>query len=304
MSVTRNRCIFFAIMSSTLSSVATLFKVQGVEHVAPLLGASVGVLFAGLISFPYLAFRRQLPTFSQLWAVRSPLIKLIIARPIISNILFTVGLTMKTGVKAVFLTKMEPYLVIFWVWVLDGKRPSGRHLNLLLVHILGAILLSVGDFTTISSAQWGDAIIFTAVITAGLSYRYAPRVTAVLTPTQTAAVTETAGGLLTLPIALAMCSVALGPEQREGWMYLAVHSVLFYVLAVPLLYASLGGIEGWHSSALRATGPLTAVPIAYFFFGERLSSVQLLGGLVVLTTSALVSRPARKRAEDAEPAPA
>lgn len=304
MSVTRNRCIVFAILSSTLSSVATLFKVQGVEHVPPILGASVGVLFAGLISFPYLALRGQLPSFAQLWGVRSPLIKLIIARPVISNILFTIGLTMTTGVKAVFLTKMEPYLVIFWVWVLDGKRPSGRHLNLLLIHIFGAILLSVGDFSTLSAAQWGDAIIFVAVITSGLSYRFAPRVTAVLTPTQTAAVTETAGGLLTLPLALALCSISFGPAEREGWMYLAFHSVLFYVLAVPLLYASLGGIEGWHSSALRATGPLTAVPIAYFFFGEQLSPVQLFGGLIVLMTSALVSRPARKRAADAEPAPA
>ncbi len=77
--------------------------------------------------------------------VRTPLLKIVLCRAIISNLVFTVGLAYTTGVEAVFLTKMEPYLVIFWSWVLDHKRPSGNHLALLLVHVFGAILLAVGD---------------------------------------------------------------------------------------------------------------------------------------------------------------
>jgi drug/metabolite transporter (DMT)-like permease len=57
-----------------------------------------------------------------------------------------------------------------------------------------------------------------------------------------------------------------------------------------LLYASLNGIEGWLSSALRATGPVIATPIAFLFFGETLTPIQIFGALVVIITSVLISR--------------
>jgi drug/metabolite transporter (DMT)-like permease len=190
---------------------------------------------------------------------------------------------------------MEPYLVIFWVWILDGKRPSRKHLMLLVVHIFGAILLSAGGDIEKSliapvNGQLGDLLIAIAVVTAALSYRYAPQVTKTLTPMQTSTVAETIGGLITLPVALWLCPIEFGPAQQVGWFYIGVHSVLFYVLAITFLYASLSGIESWLSSALRAVGPLVAVPIAWIFFDERLTSLQMVGAGIVLLTSALISR--------------
>ncbi len=73
-----------------------------------------------------------------------------------------------------------------------------------------------------------------------------------------------------------------------------MHAVLFYIFAISLLYASLDGIEGWLSSALRATGPLVAAPIAFIFFGESLGPVQMFGALIVLLTSALISKQEKK----------
>ena len=43
----RSHFILFAILSSVLSSVATLFKVQGVKHLPPVLAAPVAFLFFG-----------------------------------------------------------------------------------------------------------------------------------------------------------------------------------------------------------------------------------------------------------------
>jgi probable blue pigment (indigoidine) exporter len=287
----RSSFIAFAIISSVLSSVGTIFKVQGVRHVPPLLAAAGGVLFAGLLSFFLLAITRNLPKWEDVMKVRTPLLKIVLCRSIISNLVFTVGLAYTTGVEAVFLTKMEPYLVIFWSWVLDHKRPSGNHLALLLVHVFGAILLAVGEKGFNGDVSWfGDLIVIAAVVTAALSYRYAPMVTKVLRPTQTACLGELAGGFITLPFALLVSPLAFGPEQQLGWCYISIHSILFYILAMSLLYASLTGIEGWLSSALRATGPVIATPIAFLLFGETLSAVQLFGALVVLVTSALISK--------------
>lgn len=291
MSLPRSRYILFAILSSILSSVATLFKVQGVHYLHPVLAASVGVLFAGLITLVYLILRKQLPTRADLKRVYKPLLKLAFCRSVISNLIFTIGLTMSSGVEAVFLTKMEPYLVIFWVWLLDGKRPSGNHLMLLVVHITGAVMLAIGDKGLNGEVSWyGDLVIVSGVVTAALSYRFAPQVTKVLTPLQTASFAEIIGGVVTLPFALLFCPIAFEPEQQLGWYYVGIHAVLFYIFAISLLYASLDGIEGWLSSALRATGPLVAAPIALIFFGETLGGVQIVGAAVVLLTSALISK--------------
>lgn len=287
----RRRFITYAILSSVLSSVATLFKVQGVKHVPPLLAAAGGVLFAGLLALFVLVITRNLPSWSAIMQVRVPLLKTALCRAVFSNMIYTVGLAYTTGVEAVFLTKMEPYLVIFWSWVLDKRRPSGNHLALLVVHVIGAILLSVGHRGLDGGISWfGDLIIVTAVVTAALSYRYAPQVTKVLHPFQTACLGELIGGVLTLPIALLVSPLVLGPEQLTGWFYIGTHAILFYVLAMSLLYASLNGIEGWLSSALRATGPVIATPIAFLCFGETLTPIQIFGALVVVVTSALISK--------------
>lgn len=291
----RSHFITYAIISSVLSSVATLFKVQGVHHLPPLLAASVGVLFAGALTFVVLVVTRKVPTWVSLKQVGKPLLQLSFCRSFFSNIIFTTGLLHTTGVEAVFLTKMEPYLVIFWAWILDKHRPSGNHLALLVVHVAGAILLSAGSSTQAHGVSWfGDLLVVCAVVTAALSYRFAPKVTKVLNPLQTACVSETIGGLASLPIALALCPIELGPQQIEGWLFIAAHSILFYIFSIALLYASLNGIEGWLSSALRATGPVLATPIALIFFGETLTPVQLFGAATVLVTSALISKDKKK----------
>jgi drug/metabolite transporter (DMT)-like permease len=110
----RGRFIAYAIISSVLSSVATLFKVQGVKHVPPLLAAAGGVLFAGVLALIVLALTRNLPSWSAIKAIRVPLLKTALCRAVFSNMIYTIGLAYTTGVEAVFLTQMEPYLVIFW----------------------------------------------------------------------------------------------------------------------------------------------------------------------------------------------
>lgn len=274
-----------------------MFKVQGVQIINPFVAGSIGVLFAGTLTLLYLALTSNLPSWKSIVSVRRPLLMLTLCRPILSNTIFTIGIAYSSAVEAVFLTKMEPYLVIFWVWLLDGVRPSGNHLLLLILHIAGAVLLSVGGSGLgVGGVSWfGDLIIVCAVVTAALSYRYAPQVTTTLRPLQTAAVVEVLGGLTTLPLVLLAPPLTFSHQELVGWAYIGAHSILFYILAISLLYASLQGIEGWISSAMRATGPLVAAPVAIIFFGETLTLTQGVGALVVLVTSALISKKGGKK---------
>jgi drug/metabolite transporter (DMT)-like permease len=294
--ITRSRCILFAVLSSFLSSSATILRVQVVHSIHPLVAACIGVLFAGVLTLGFLAVTRNLPSWQSMMDVRRPLMMLTLCRPVASNVIFSFGIVYTSSVEAMFLTKMEPYVVIFWAWLLDRVRPSGNHLLLLLVHIAGAILLSVGHQGLHGEVSWvGDLIIVCAVFMAALSYRYAPQVTKSLQPLQTAAVAETIGGLITLPLIFFTPPMVFSEEVMKAWVLLGIHSIMFYIFAISLLYASLQGIEGWLSSALRALGPLVAAPIALIFFGESLTPLQGIGAVTVLVTSALISKRDGKR---------
>ena len=54
--------------------------------------------------------------------------------------------------------------------------------------------------------------------------------------------------------------------------------------------ASLKSVKGWIVSALRAIGPIAGVPVAWLLFGEILTPIQILGGIIVLITSVVIAK--------------
>ena len=76
----------------------------------------------------------------------------------------------------------------------------------------------------------------------------------------------------------------------EGWLYLILQAVLLTSVSLTLWFASLKSVKEWIVSSLRAVGPLVGAPFAFFFFGETLSPVQIVGAGIVLTTSFLIAR--------------
>ncbi len=289
----KSQAILFVALSSACSSIATVFKVAAVRDIDPFHAALWGVLFASVVLFCIVRIRGEALSFARLRTVWKPLLGLVITRPVIGNILFTLGMAHSTGIKAMMLTKMEPYVVLLWVWLIDRKNPKSSDLGLLALHVCGAILLSVGTQFELGAAQWGDILIGGAVLSAALSYRFVPKVTAELGSLQTNAWVELLGGLVILPFVLYFVPFTLDESQYQGWLFMVIHVLLFNVVALSLWYASLKNLEHWLSSALRALGPLVAAPFAWYFFNERVDIVQGLGAVLVLGTSVLLVRAKR-----------
>jgi probable blue pigment (indigoidine) exporter len=57
-----------------------------------------------------------------------------------------------------------------------------------------------------------------------------------------------------------------------------------------LWYWALERLDGWLVSALRAVGPVLAAPVAWIFFEQKLSPLQILGAAIVLLTAFLLSK--------------
>jgi len=136
-----------AILSSILSSVSIIFLSGAVQLLGPFVPAFVVNILGAAVLLGYLYVRKDLPSRERLKEVKRSLLALTILRPIIATFLIILGLTLTTGIKAIFLTKVEPYFVLFLYWIIQKGEVKRSHLLLLGIHVIGAILLSGGRGT-------------------------------------------------------------------------------------------------------------------------------------------------------------
>lgn len=285
-----NTGLFFAIASPFLSSIATVFKGGAVKLLNPLVVLAFSSLIGGIILLFFLLLRRQKINFKAILKNKADFLSLVLTRQILGEVLFTVGLGLTDAIKAIFFTKVEPYFVLYWHWMLRKEKIKRSHLVLLAIHITGAILLSTGGkFMGFGKPQVGDLFIIAAMGLFSLSYLPASKLSKRLGAVQTNSSMLLIAGLLFLPLAVIFSESRVW-NLSLGWGYLLGHTVIFATIGLTFWFASLKTVKGWMVSALRSLGPLLGAPVAFLFLGETLTSVQLIGGAIVLTTSFLIAK--------------
>jgi len=81
-----------------------------------------------------------------------------------------------------------------------------------------------------------------------------------------------------------------------GWGWLACLTVVCTVGAILLFFAGLQRVGPTTASILATVEPVVTVVLAFLVFGERLGSVQLAGGALVLSAVVVLNlRVARRR---------
>jgi drug/metabolite transporter (DMT)-like permease len=286
-SVSRKQAIFAALFSSATSSIATILFCEAAKNLPALLASVCSQILGVVLVYILLRTRGKVISLERLEGNHRDLYLLIFVRSFLIQILCAYALAQTSGAKAVFITKMEPYLLVLWAWVLGEALPSRKESVLLVIHIAGAVLLSTGGELRFDSSARGDLLLMAAVLASSLTYQAARRVSERIGALQTVLYTEACGAVLCLPLALAVSSTWSGPAP--AWGLLALSSLLFYGFSMGLWYFSLRGIPGWLSSALRAIGPLIAAPCAWWWFGDRLNGVQICGAALILATTFYLS---------------
>jgi len=282
--------VLAAVFSAALSSVAWLTEGRAVQGLSWLIVAGVSPVLAAVILGGYLRWRVALPVVSLVRAHLRTLLLLVVLRGILGLVIFTYALSLTNGSKVMFLTKVEPYLVLFLGCCTGRVRTTPVQLMLLAVHILGAMLLSTGGEVALGGVQAGDALVVLGILVMAITYAPATKLSGAIGATQVTFLINLLGGLVLLP-----CALIFHGEQfvwtegtRLAWGNLIVTVFIFYIASTGLWYFALAHVEGWLVSALRCLGPLVAFPIAWLFLGESLEPAQLLGAALVLLTSLLL----------------
>ena len=205
-----------------------------------------------------------------------------------------------------------PVLVIGWVWATTGRRPSGRTLAGVALAVVGVTLvLDVAHGARVDAVgvAWGLG----AAICAVCYFMMSDRVTA--DGSGLHAITLAAGSLVVATIAVGALGALGVMPLRFGtddvviagttlpWL---VPVVLLGVLATAIAY--LLGISGVarlrpsFASLMGLAEVLCAVLAAWLLLDERITSIQAVGGLVVLL-GLVLARPGDSTGEQAPKSP-
>jgi drug/metabolite transporter (DMT)-like permease len=198
---------------------------------------------------------------------------------------------MLTSVAASTLeASLAPIAVTLIVWLVWRERPSARFVAATGLALTGMVLIVSPKLGHGGSAFAGDALgLGTAVFyaayilaVAGLRARYA---TGTVMFNSTLAFT-----VLLLPLALTQ---KFAPDTLSGWAIVAGCAVAAQVLGQGLIAYALAHLRPTFSSLGLLVQTLGASLSAWLVLGERLTALQIVGGLVIIGAIAM-ARSARQ----------
>ncbi|MGZ4456263.1 MAG: DMT family transporter [Nocardioides sp.] len=193
-----------------------------------------------------------------------------------------------------------PLLVMVMAVVTRRERATRRRGVALALALAGVAMVlggaSGGGFEPVGSAcAFGSAVVYTAYILVG------DRVVAA-DPLAFAALVCT-GAFGTLLVSSAVRGAPDLGFRPQGWLWLGLIALVSTVAAIILFFVGLARVGPTAASLLSIVEPVVTVGGAALVFGDSLSPLQAVGGVLVLGTVALVQWPPRDREARRDPEP-
>ncbi len=203
--------------------------------------------------------------------------------------LYNVAVLRTSAGNATFLGNNAPLIVGLLTWLITRRLPSWRFWVALVIALAGAALIVSIDFSHVASRSTADLMAVLASACFAIYMLITERVRDKLDTMTLVTLSTTASAIALLAftvgahVSLAVPGVAsLGALIGLGLLcQLAGYFCLTYALGhLPATISSI---------VMLAVAPLTAL-LAFVFFEERMSPLQLLGGALILAAVWIVSR--------------
>jgi drug/metabolite transporter (DMT)-like permease len=184
----------------------------------------------------------------------------------------------------VLIAYIYPSLVVAAGWLFLHRSVSGKHLLALAASFVGLVMLVGGAHLQLAWAlvlAVASPVIYTAYILVG--ERVMGSVPALA-----------ASGVIITGAAISFCFLAAInyeltlPQTAGGWAVVVGLAVFPTMLAISLFLAGLPRVGAARAALLSTWEPVVTVALAVILLGDRLSFVQVLGGVLVLLAVVVV----------------
>lgn len=186
---------------------------------------------------------------------------------------------------AVLLLYLYPSLVMIVSVVLGRQRLTCLKLFLAVTSLIGILLTVSGDLGGATPGivfGIGSAVLYALFILAG--ERLIPRVGAI--PASTVVI-------LTVAAVYAVATLATAPRwpaDQPGWWAIGGIALVSTVIPITGLFAGIARLGATDAATLSTLEPIVTLLLAFFFLGETLKPVQLLGAALVILAVVVLTR--------------
>ena len=205
------------------------------------------------------------------------------------------SLQFTTVANSTLLTNFAPVFVTAGAFFLFGERLSLQFIIGLVLAIGGAALLVLRSVDLSPRAISGDVL---AVVAACFYAGYLLSVKGLRRRFSTVTIMAWSG-LVSCPalFIVALCSgEQIIPIHAHGWYALTALAIVGHVAGQTLIAFALGHLPASFSSVSLLLQPFVAAVVAWLLLSERLSILQIIGGLITLV-GIIVASQARSRPE-------
>ncbi len=277
-----------------------------ITHEFPLFLASA-IRFGLASALLAILFRKE---FRKLASIGRKDWTIVIVMAICGQFVFTLfilwGMRFTSGAEAGLITSTTPAVMALISFLLLGER-------LTLPVVVGAALAFLGvlvvtdPFASTQNAseegRWfGNLLICIAVLGEGVFLMLRKTVSPALSDLSLTTGLCLVGFILFLPMATYEAwGFDFSSVGRSAWIAMAYFAAIFTVLAYVLWFRGVARVPGGTAGIFTAVMPVSAVVLSYLFLGEAFKWSHLLGGLMIVTSIAVITLGSETRKETPSP---
>lgn len=281
-------------LTAGISTVFLAFSIvigaTAAKVIHPLVLAGLASLLSIVFLFVLSKVLKEKIELRKLFTYKKDMLLLVISRSLIGTLLLIVGFSMVAAVRVVFLVRLEPILVFVISVFLLKEKVKVRKVGLLIVLLFGALVFTTdGSFDILAKITMGDLIIVLALLFLAYSYIPSSKLSKKVNST-----TLTMGSNILPIFVFLILALFFVPSQilldANSLYLILVYTITFYVLGLFLWFKALKNVKPWIVASILSLEPIAGALLAFFWLGQILSVVQVVGGALMIIATYFIAR--------------
>ncbi len=210
---------------------------------------------------------------------------------VLNQLFYVLGLSLTSVVHAAIITTLTPVLVLIFAALLKQENLTVLKALGMTIAASGVIAIQLSKSEASGATLLGDSFAFLSVLGFAIFTVKGKQFTQRHTGLTAMTIAYVGGAVALAPMTIRMCSrFDLSKVSAAAWLSLIYMAVFAAVLAYLIYYYALTYLPASRVSAVSYLQPVVATLFAVGFLGERISTVLIIGGILVLTGVVITER--------------